>query len=276
MMKQQVTFLLDKLYKIDKELGGKALDKKTRKKGNEFDNLRLDIQEKLFTFKKKQDERDQKQDQYGNRDQDVIRLNLEVRDLTRECQQDLENLNKKLTIMSKNRKKYTPEQIVNSDKIYQNLVLQYQNLLKKENGDFYDEENPQIKTLTEAKMEVFGNRNRNNQEGQRVKAEGIELEALDRWNKNDELMDEKLDGIIGGIKGLQGKGKQIGTGIDAIQQREKKLGKQIDNTTNTVQGQNASLKKILKHYRKPNKFCLDITMLCLFLGLIAVIYNMIK
>lgn len=89
-------------------------------------------------------------------------------------------------------------------------------------------------------------------------------------------MDVKLDRIIDGTHALKYKAKLMGEKIEEAQMLEKKLNQMVQKTTNTAISQNAQLKKILTHYRKPNKFCMDMTLFCLFLGLIAVIYNMVK
>ena len=63
----------------------------------------------------------------------------------------------------------------------------------------------------------------------------------------------------------------------------KKVSKEVDKTDNTLKSSNKKLKDLIGkvqniniQYRKPNKLCLDITLLLLVIGLIAVIINMIK
>lgn len=106
---------------MDAELGGKSKNERKKRKGDEFDLIKMDIQENIHKISHKQDERDQKEEKFGNKDNEVIRLNHEIRELSKQTEDYLTRLNEKLVKMSKNRKKYTEEVLSLKDQIYQNL-----------------------------------------------------------------------------------------------------------------------------------------------------------
>lgn len=51
-----------------------------------------------------------------------------------------------------------------------------------------------------------------------------------------------------------------------------KLDKEVDKTNAELFKQNEQLKKIVEKYRQPNKFCLDIVLVIVLLGLCGIIY----
>jgi SYP7 family syntaxin len=55
-----------------------------------------------------------------------------------------------------------------------------------------------------------------------------------------------------------------------------RLDKEVDITNEELDKQNKSLKDIVEKYRSPNKFCMDVVMVCVLLGMAAAIYETIK
>jgi hypothetical protein len=55
-----------------------------------------------------------------------------------------------------------------------------------------------------------------------------------------------------------------------------KLDLEVDKTNAELNKQNTQLKKIVEQYRQPNKFCLDMVLVFILLGLCGVIYIIAK
>jgi hypothetical protein len=55
-----------------------------------------------------------------------------------------------------------------------------------------------------------------------------------------------------------------------------KLDKEVDKTNAELEKQNKQLKAIVEKYRQPNKFCMDIVLIVVLLGLAGAIYTCIK
>lgn len=103
-----------------------------------------------------------------------------------------------------------------------------------------------------------------------------EMVAFEDFNKNDKIMDDKLDVIIEGNERVKNTMRNVGEAIDESSAKIKKATKAVDSVGERINKTQDRLVELLKTYRRPNMLCLDITLIVLILGLIAVIVNMVK
>ena len=75
---------------------------------------------------------------------------------------------------------------------------------------------------------------------------------------------------------LKNEAKLAGEGIDEIGRKVKKVDKHADNTSATLNTQNKKLKDLLNKIRTSDRFCIDLVLFLILLGLGAVLYSIIK
>lgn len=83
----RINMVLESLYQIDKELGGKEQQKGAKKKSQEFDEIRDNVIEQLKQIEAHQVDRDTKCKKYGV-DGDNILLSSKIRDLLNEVERE--------------------------------------------------------------------------------------------------------------------------------------------------------------------------------------------
>jgi predicted nucleic acid-binding Zn-ribbon protein len=63
--------------------------------------------------------------------------------------------------------------------------------------------------------------------------------------------------------------------LKEINNKTQKITKAVDSANQRLAKTQDALGELIKKYRRPNKFCLDITLVVMLLGLIAVVVNMV-
>ncbi|KAM3133210.1 hypothetical protein pb186bvf_014638 [Paramecium bursaria] len=256
----QMNHLMQKLYIIDKGLGGDAIKKKNAK-GNQYDMIREMLVQKMHQIAKKQDERDLKLQKYGN-DRDLIALGYQIRESISEADSYLKEMQKSLDKMSKN-KKYTQEEIQLRTKLLQKYQENIDNIKDRESGDKDDQiiVDDQTNDVKEYQRRLFEDKNRNVV----YELTKEDEQALARFREMDLKIDDELDKVIAGADGLKQTALQIGQKIDDIQPRIKNITHEVDKTNESLMNSNKRLKQLLLKFRQPNKFCLDLTLFLLLL-----------
>ena len=103
-----------------------------------------------------------------------------------------------------------------------------------------------------------------------------EIEAMEKWKKEIGSQDVQLQEIGLGVKELKGRAKNIGKKIDETGKQIKKTSENAKKTEKKLETTNAKLKDLLNKIRSGDKICVDIILILICLGLIAVLYNIIK
>lgn len=114
-----------------------------------------------------------------------------------------------------------------------------------------------------------------NQEPQReLYAE--EKAKMQKWAEDIDNQNNELDHARVGIDKLKVQVKNINKQIDQTGKSISKTDRMADNTNKNIQKSNKTLKEILEKVGGPTNFCVDVILVCVCLGLIAVLYNVIK
>ena len=104
----------------------------------------------------------------------------------------------------------------------------------------------------------------------------LEKAKMEEWDREKEEQDKDLDELGGMIKQLGHEVKLASDNIAKVNKTVKKVSKSTDRTTAKVESQNKKLKDLLNKIRSGDKICVDIVLILILLGLIAVLYNLIK
>ena len=88
--------------------------------------------------------------------------------------------------------------------------------------------------------------------------------------------DNQLDDIHKGVGQLKYEAGRAGQGINALGEKVKNVNKHVDKTQKSVETQNSRLKELLFKFRSADKFCCDIILILIAIGLVCTLYSIIK
>jgi len=103
-----------------------------------------------------------------------------------------------------------------------------------------------------------------------------EKQKIDDWNMKIAEQDKGINVLRGDIKELGVKAKIIGEKEDEIGQKVKETSKKANKTGQKLDETRGKLHELLEKYKSADRFCVDIILVCICLGLLAVLYNIIK
>ena len=103
-----------------------------------------------------------------------------------------------------------------------------------------------------------------------------EKAKMQEWKEELARQDEDLDEISGVVKELKEQSKLAGENIEKTHKQVKKVTKATVQTTKRVNQQNKKLKDLISKLRSGDKLCVDIILILVGLGLVAVLYNIIS
>jgi t-SNARE complex subunit (syntaxin) len=103
-----------------------------------------------------------------------------------------------------------------------------------------------------------------------------ELDKIEEWNRERADQDKDLNQLGDMVKDVKKEAKGIGKSLQDIGKRVEHIDKQAAKTEQNLKTTNAKLKDLLEKVRSSDKFCIDIILICICLGLIGVLYNIIK
>ena len=119
-----------------------------------------------------------------------------------------------------------------------------------------------------------------NEEGRTAKEERElyeeEKAKMQEWKDELARQDEDLDEIHDVVKQIKDEAKLAGENIARTHKKVKQVSKNTVQTTKHVNTQNKKLKDLISKLRGGYKICLDIILVLVGLGLIAVLYYLIK
>jgi len=104
----------------------------------------------------------------------------------------------------------------------------------------------------------------------------VELAAMDRWKQQNEHLDDKLKDVNILLEEIERQALEQRDQIKINNELGKKVDKEVSKANQMLDTENARLKELVKKYRSPSKFCLDITLIIFILGLVGVLVMMVK
>ncbi len=146
--------------------------------------------------------------------------------------------------------------------------------LKKEmkNGKIFDKKD--IKKFDKNNLDIILDDNLSREPEREMY--DIEKDKIDEWKSEIKKQDEVLLDVGKDIKKLKINAKEIGKSIDLNEKMIKKTQSHADKTDVELKRSNKQLKEILEKVGGPANFCVDVVLVCVCLGLCAVLYNIIK
>ena len=253
------------------------------KKGNKFndvkdlfDRLKFKLNEKIKKCEKLLDEKDKLYD--ATSPQEVYnrkKLEKDIEGLIDDIHSDIKELEIELKAQKKKPKKYhnieTKEEILD-------LLKQKMKMLRYRFDEIEVKEEEVVENKTELERLEGLLEERKNKENNYVDRDlyDEEQDKMNEWKDRIKKQDEQLDIVHEGVKALKYELHQAGEGIDEIKRRVKKTHKKMNKTHKKVVTQTQKLKDLFFKIRSVDKLCCDIVLLLILLGLIGVLYAVIK
>ena len=103
-----------------------------------------------------------------------------------------------------------------------------------------------------------------------------EKAKMKEWKDEVERQNQDLDEIGEVVRQIKDEAKLTAENIERTNKTVKKLSKRTDQVTKRVNTQNKKLKDLIGKLRSGDKLCMDIILILIALGLIAVLYNLVK
>ena len=88
------------------------------------------------------------------------------------------------------------------------------------------------------------------------------------------MIDEKIDDITQKTIEWKNRVKETGALLDETDQKITKLTEEVDKVNDDLLRSNKQLKGIVEQYRKPHKFCIDVVLVLILIGLVVAIIKM--
>eukprot|EP00735_Rhodelphis_limneticus_P011157 TRINITY_DN4220_c0_g1::TRINITY_DN4220_c0_g1_i1::g.8033::m.8033 TRINITY_DN4220_c0_g1::TRINITY_DN4220_c0_g1_i1::g.8033 ORF type:complete len:283 (+),score=39.02,sp/Q9SF29/SYP71_ARATH/29.54/7e-23,SNARE/PF05739.14/5.2e+03,SNARE/PF05739.14/9.2e-11,Syntaxin-6_N/PF09177.6/0.12,Syntaxin-6_N/PF09177.6/3.3e+02,DUF948/PF06103.6/6.1e+02,DUF948/PF06103.6/5.9e+02,DUF948/PF06103.6/0.06,NPV_P10/PF05531.7/4.1e+03,NPV_P10/PF05531.7/1.1e+02,NPV_P10/PF05531.7/0.43,Baculo_PEP_C/PF04513.7/2e+02,Baculo_PEP_C/PF04513.7 len=102
------------------------------------------------------------------------------------------------------------------------------------------------------------------------------VEGLKQIQEKDSQMDQDLDIISEGVGQLMHLARDMNTEINLQSQMVEEITTKVDNTAAHLQNINKKMKETLNKVRGPDRFCVDIILVIILLGICGYLYSMFK
>lgn len=99
---------------------------------------------------------------------------------------------------------------------------------------------------------------------------------MEEWKEEVRRQDEDLEDIHNVFKQIKEEARMASENIERTNKNVKKLTKSTEQVTKRVNTQNKKLKDLIGKLRAGDKLCMDIILILIALGLVAMLYNLIK
>jgi len=240
-----------------------------------FERLRFQINDELKTVETLLNDRDKILNSTVPKD---IFDRKKIESKLEEKLDQVEDMMKKLNIELKAQKNKTGKygDFTQKEKYVTLMEQKYQLFRSKLDGMEIDEKQiEENKDSIEQLEEILANEEGKTAQEERELYEE-EKAKMQEWEEEKKRQDQDLEEIGGVVNELIEQSKLASENIDRTNKKVKQVTKKTVQTTKKVNQQNKKLKDLIKKLRSGDKICIDIVLILIGLGLVAVLYNIIK
>ena len=191
---------------------------------------------------------------------------------------DLKNIEQELKAQKKKKDKI--HDIDTKEEILEKLKEKVTIIKSKYKGEEFSEEeligNKSALEQLENLLEERKNNSSNEGEDDRRDLTEEEKNKIKEWKLEVEEQNKILDEIREGVANIKDEAIKAGEGIQNVGKKVKKLHPKVDKTTKKIKTQNERLKELVTEIRSSDKICCDIILILIILGLVCVLYSVIK
>ena len=272
--KSEVDKLLDSINVMYTKLKGDEQKNRFNDVKDKFDRFKFEISQKMQEIENNLNERDKLMS--SENPKDIIKRKKHENNASIALDEIEKKLNDlKIELKAQERKPNKYQNVENKKEILKLLNQRY-NLLKNklDGAPEVEEEIEDNRTNLEKLDEILNKKQNQNYQERELYDE--EKEKIEEWKKEQEEQDKDLDEIKDGVKVLKNEVKLAGEGIKEVGDKVKKTTKNADGIQKKIETQNMKLKKLLNKIRSSDKICVDLVLFFILIGLIMVLYSIIK
>ena len=271
--KTEVDKLLESLNSMYTKLKGDEKLNRFNDVKDKFDRFKFEISQKMQEIENNLNERDKLMS--SENPKDIIKRKKHENNASialDEIEKKLNDLKIELKAQEKKPNKY--KNVENKKEILKLLNQRYKLLKNKLDGvPEVEEEIEDNRTNLEKLDDILNKKNQNYQERELYDEE---KDKIEEWKKEEEEQNKDLEEIHDGVKTLKKEVKLAGEGIKKVHEKVKKTTKKTEKIQTKIETQNRKLKELLNKIRTTDKICVDIILFIILLGLICVLYSIIK
>lgn len=237
-----------------------------------FDKLKFQLNEKLSKFQAllSQKQRYEK----SNKGKDIMekkKIENILEQLDKEIKNDIINLEKEWKAQKKKNYPDIKEKEKNLN-LFKGMIKILEEKYKGKNID--DEESDNKTQMVPIDEFLKNNKIKENSEQREIYVE--EENKIGEWNEQKKEQDKQLEEISKALKLIKIEAENTLKIIEETNKKTGKLGNKMTNANTELDKQNNRLKDLINKIRAPDKICVDIILILIVLGLISVLYSIIK
>ena len=242
---------------------------------DDYNRLKFITNEKMKKCESLLAERDKLKDTTdGKKIMERKRAENKIDSLLGDIKGDLKEMEKELNHQRKNPEKFTD--VETKSKIF-GLLKQKLNILKSK----YDDDEYSEGDLSQNENEIKTLEQFLNDKGRDSYVVGRDLyeeenNKIGEWKNRVKDQDMQLDEIHKGVGQLKYEANIAGKGINNLGTKINKVNKHVDKTHQSVNTQNGRLKELINKFRSADKYCCDIILILILIGLVCTLYSIIK
>jgi predicted nucleic acid-binding Zn-ribbon protein len=272
---EDLTYHLQTLYFIEKQLGGRTGELDQKKKGQDpFFTLKDAIMQDIHKIREQQKELEGKLTRSGGqKTHETIRLKRELEDLIKDTQDSINKLNDTYRKQIKKPKKHTKIELEQKQKCFDKINEVFASV-KEDAGIESKAKEEKVQTLTDKRTELFMKGERTGPVNEQAPT-AEEEEVMERWKKRDQEIDAELAKVNQGLDEWKSKMEMVNIGIETTGKLIVEVDTEVQKTNKQIVSANAKLKETLTKFRAPSKFLFDIILVLFLLGLVGVIVQVV-
>ena len=201
------------------------------------------------------------------------KIEKKIESLFEDINTDMKEMEKELKHQRKNPKQFSDTQT--KSKIL-DLLKKKLNILKSkyDDADYSEDDLSENENQIQTLEQFLNNNGRNSNVGRDIYEE--EENKIGEWKNRINDQDQQLDEIHRGVGQLKYEAGAVTQGIDNIGRKVEVVNRHVDKTHKSVNTQNARLKELIFKFRSADKYCCDIILILIFIGLVCTLYSIIK
>lgn len=237
----------------------------------------MQLNDKISKFETLLEEKENLEDAKGGKElMQLKKIEYKLEELIAEMDKDIISLEKELKSQKKKSKKF-PD-IKTKEQVYELLKDKVEILKRKNKGENVEEEEIQDNRTALEKLEDLLKKSRNEDDDNTQDRELYqeEKDKMDEWKQNVNDQNEMLEKVAIGVREIGKEAEMAGKGIKELGKIGKKTEKKMGHTTERIKSQNERLKELVNKIRSSDKICCDIVLILILIGLVCVLYSIIK
>lgn len=267
-----LNFVIDRLEDWYAEVTGEDLKKREEMKNDEFFLIEKKIRETVQKARRLQEERNEEIQKEEHSAASVMRKTTALKELFKDIDESILSMGKIIERQKKS-KKLTEAEADKKLKVLMNYKNVAKNLKEREKDTEMVNKKPRKPALNKSVNLSIDEDELNGSLLDKEDLDDEENEALKRWAETDKKIDGLLEGVISNLDNIHNGLREQEGMIQENRELTKDLGHKVDKAAVKFESANLKMKNVLKQFRAPHSFCIDICLVLVFLVLLGILFK---